>query len=328
MSDFTREDVITGLAVDFTVDTVDGPPQVVHGMNNATARVKYKTNMTWEFRHAARRALLGQPFFVLTVPASNSFLSRAIPHDLGILDEPLIYCIAAEPQGRQQRQKIEPGGKWETTVLDCRYEGLPFQVLDDADVLNDATDLPDETDLFRYVGYTTESRSRLMTVRGGSFFWGDPAHPGTVPAGALRAVFQGHAIRLSESIKVFTWYGCPFANFPWNTWDRAMNKVNDLEWVTAYGTYRKETMLLENWKPEIVKLPGGIRGVNATAFFRYLDQGTDASGEPRGWNWLPDPARGGRLLPVVQTDPDIHGSYLRMISTATMPDLFKPVAPV
>lgn len=354
MPDFTRRDPLDPhTEIEFSAATDGEGPVCVFGQNNASADVTWKARynggpLPWADRHAARRALLGSPSFQDS--GSYSFISRWTPHDLRDHGADWLYCVSARVTGRGQRAAVNGAVAYEWVYITARYEGLPFVVLEDEDVLSDDNDLPDETLLDRYVSYETESRPRLVTLPQGSLYWADPANPTrlrTLPVPSppptsppqpqleIRPVFQGHTLPLNESIKKFTWYQVPRRNFNFAAWDGAVNKCNAEDWPTAYGLFLKETMLLENWKPEFVRLPNGEQGLNATAFFKYFWGGNNDDGQPKGWNWMPDRAAAGELRPVIGLDPSTPYSaanpaadliYVRMIKTFDVLSLFRPIA--
>jgi len=313
-------------ALDLTVSTAPSrEPAAGYGQEHARVIVTYW--VPWAHRHAAKRALLGMTFFE---PNPSPFLSRWLPHKLdwngdewNDKGDDWLYCKTVEAVEEEQIDKEENdiGPRYKKAYLRATYEASPFEYLDDEDV-RDSEGKTDESSLARYVDYDTKSRARVMSARGGSLVFADPNNP-TTPVlnsrGQRIPVFFGSLLPISEAIKTFVWMSVPRKNFPFAAADSAMNKTNASAWTTVFGTFPKETMLLEDWQPIWTRLPDGTRGLHARFIFKFFNAGTvDA---PKGWNYLPRPDAGNQFHPVIGAD-----GTTRMISTFDPRTLFRPVA--
>lgn len=291
--------------VEATVATDGNGLRLAVGNSSTRATVVWKVNH--EQRFLAFDGLLGHT----TVRSGSgvNYLHRQNPHSMFWYAGELAHlrCVGVtDTEGRGHLFKPEdgpqgPNFRWH--YLTATYEPLPYDILEDDAVVNPAWgSRPDEALLTRYVRLPEiTDASKLLTVRAGVIRFVDNHRPLT----------QGMQLPQSEWDLVYQWIGCPLVSVPYATILGTMNKSNAAE----FDGYDVETLFLRTWKQEHVVHPNGMRAVNLSYFFRWVDG--------PGVNYFPDPARRFDLHEAEFFDP-IAGTTRKPFPTAPFADLFRP----
>lgn len=275
------------------------------------SRVTRYYRVDWNRRHDARQALLGTVIFEDN-GGNQAYFTRIAPHALTDLEEtdtnahgftdnyldefglPWLYCVAVPSMTGAGSEPSEQGVPvWKWAILEAVYEGLPFDILSDAAVINE--DLgPNVTDespgpgiaATRWVSREVKDAVKFLETRGFAWHWIDEVNGG---ADLNNSVSSAVPLMVPGQLVTYTWYQVPRVHAPYEVYRTLHGTTND----EAFDGYEAHTLVFLGYDEEPKRLHDGQRTVNIKLKMRH---------HPLGVNFFPDPRRNNAFHQIVAAD--------------------------
>jgi hypothetical protein len=249
------------------------------GLDDSRITVQYR--IPWEDRFIARDLLLGR---TTVGNAPSAHLKRTLPHkwleDVSASGPPENTIYAVRVSNTVGLEKLDQPDCYAYAVITVVYEGLPYDVVPDADIINSTSGVTDESSLKRWVELGDRSTDgRILQSFGLGLIY---CNQNDVPDNS-RAVRDGAPFPYFEQTLSLVWHQVPRNVVPWTLYSEMTNKMNQSAFGAAElcGVYPPRTLLFAGATPVFTRLPNQTRAINVKLKFRH---------NPRRWDYLPDPA--------------------------------------
>jgi hypothetical protein len=241
------------------------------GRNTGSQVANWKVR--WADADRARVALLGHTEVGSVAVAgqpNKTYLKRFLPHLHPSRRKWYARSVDVEGVGVRGRDDDQVQ-KYEWAKLKTAYGRLPFEVVPDAQM----GDVPDESQLLRYVQVTPTFQRYGITFRAGAWYWFDVNEVETA-----KAVTNDYEIAFVLTTFKIKWFEVPKTVVPYKAVLSMLNHVNRDPFTIEGEEYEAETLKVGEPEAERCDMPDESDAVNLTISLSH---------NPMGWNRLPAP---------------------------------------